>query len=100
MNDENLIPLNARPKNEQREIQKKGVKASVAARKERKRLKDALLLMLENKDIQSDICTALIEKARNGDTKAFEIIRDTIGEKPVVQQEVYQADIPIIIDDI
>lgn len=100
MNDENLIPLNARPKNEQREIQKKGVKASVAARKEHKKLKDALLLMLENKDIQSDICAALIEKARNGDTKAFEIIRDTIGEKPAIQQEIYKAETPIIIDDI
>lgn len=83
MNNNNLKPLNTLTKSEQREIQKKGAEASVAARKERKKLKEALLLMLANKDIQNDICTAIIEKARGGDLRAFEIIRDTIGEKPV-----------------
>lgn len=29
------------------------------------------------------MCLALIERATQGDLKAFEIIRDTIGEKPV-----------------
>jgi hypothetical protein len=29
------------------------------------------------------VTLALIEKAMSGDTKAFEVIRDTIGEKPV-----------------
>jgi hypothetical protein len=28
------------------------------------------------------ITVALIEKALQGDTKAFEVIRDTIGQKP------------------
>ena len=30
---------------------------------------------------------AIFERALNGDTKAFEIIRDTIGEKPKEQIE-------------
>lgn len=36
------------------------------------------------------IVSAIISKAENGDTKAFEVIRDTLGEKPTdkVQQEV------------
>ena len=33
---------------------------------------------------------AIIEKAMNGDTKAFEIVRDTIGEKPKDSLEVEQ----------
>nr|DAS93912.1 MAG TPA: hypothetical protein [Caudoviricetes sp.] len=30
---------------------------------------------------------AIFERALNGDTKAFEVIRDTIGEKPKEQIE-------------
>ena len=32
------------------------------------------------------IVAALIKKAAKGDTKAFELIRDTVGEKPVDKQ--------------
>ena len=31
---------------------------------------------------------ALIKEANNGNTKAFEILRDTVGEKPIDRQEV------------
>ncbi len=34
---------------------------------------------------QAAIIAALLKKALAGDTKAFEIIRDTIGEKPAAQ---------------
>ena len=37
--------------------------------------------MLSQGDTQSKISLALIQKAINGDTKAFEVIRDSIGEK-------------------
>ena len=82
MNDTNLIPLNKRPMSEQREIQQKGVEASREKRAIRKRLKEELLLMLEDNELQNKICLALINKALNGDIKAFEVIRDTIGENP------------------
>lgn len=82
-NNENLVSLADRTKEEQREIAKKGGLASVEARRKRKTLKEELLMMLENGDTQESITTALIERAQNGDTKAFEVIRDTIGEKPV-----------------
>ena len=89
MNEENLIPFNKRTEEEQREIAKKGGKASAKARQERKALKDELLLLLSKGDTQQKVSLALIQQALEGNTKAFEIIRDTIGEKPVdkIEQE-------------
>ena len=43
--------------------------------------------MLKTGDTQESITIALIEKAMQGDTKAFEVIRDTIGEKPTDKVE-------------
>ena len=82
MNEENLIPFNKRTEEEQREIAKKGGKASAKARQERKALKDELLLLLSKGDTQQKVSLALIQQALDGNTKAFEVIRDTIGEKP------------------
>lgn len=79
MNDDNLKTLTP---NEAREIGRKGGVASGQARRERKALKEQLLLLLENGDIQENICVALLDRAQKGDIKAFEVIRDTIGEKP------------------
>lgn len=82
MNTENLIPFNELTEKEQREIAKKGGKASVKARQERKALKDELLLLLSKGNTQEKVSLALIKQALDGNTKAFEVIRDTIGEKP------------------
>ena len=60
-----------------------GGKKSVQKRRERKALKEQLLLLLENGNAQEQLCTSLLEKALSGDVRAFEVIRDTIGEKPV-----------------
>ena len=81
-NEQNLIPLNKRSKKAQREIQEKGRKANKAKCEARKTLKEELLLLLSEGNTQNKLSLALIEKAMNGDTKAFEVIRDTIGEKP------------------
>lgn len=45
-----------------------------------------------NKTYQEQIVLALVKRAQKGDTKAFEVIRDTIGEKPVEKQEVKNVD--------
>ena len=79
---ENLIPLNKRSKEVQREIQEKGRKANKEKWEARKTFKEELLLLLSQGDTQNKISLALIQKAMNGDTKAFEVIRDSIGEKP------------------
>ena len=84
---ENLIPLNKRTKDEQREIQSNGGKKSGEVRLARKTFKEEFTTLLEavnNKGESNNkaITMALMQRALRGDTKAFEIIRDTIGEKP------------------
>ena len=79
---ENLIPLNKRTKKKQREIAKSGGIASGESRRRKKQLKDDLIRLLETGDNQNNMCLELITKALNGDIRAFEVIRDTIGEKP------------------
>ena len=83
-NEQNLKPQNTRTKEEQREIARKGGIASGKSRRKRKALKEELLLLLEEGDYQKKLCTALIKgaikSAAMGDTKAFNAIRDTIGE--------------------
>lgn len=93
-NSKNLKPMNKRTKSEQREIaQKAGIKSG-EKRRERKKFKELLeiALQLPNEETgeQNDfaIVAALVKKAANGDTKAFEVIRDTIGEKPTDKQEI------------
>ena len=39
-------------------------------------------MMLETGNTQDNITLALLDKALKGDTKAYEVIRDTVGEKP------------------
>jgi len=90
LNTDNSIPFNELTEDKQREIAKKGGKASAKARQERKALKDELLLLLSKGDTQQKVSLALIQQALEGNTKAFEVIRDTIGEKPVDKLEVEQ----------
>lgn len=82
-NEQNLIPNSERSPSELREMARNGGLASGEARRKRKTLKEELLLMLSEGETQQSVTLALIEKAMSGDTKAFEVIRDTIGEKPV-----------------
>ena len=93
-NEQNLRPQNTRTKSEQREIARKGGKASAAKRAERKTFREGLLLLLNeplkdkagqttDKTTQDAIIAGLVKRAISGDTRAFEMIRDTIGEKPV-----------------
>jgi hypothetical protein len=79
---ENLIPTNKRTKEEARELGRKGGIASGVARRERKTLKDELIMLLEDDDNNLKISVALLKRALDGDISAFTTIRDTIGEKP------------------
>ena len=96
MNDENLIPMNKRTKSEQRAIATAGGKASGESRRKRKTLKEELLLMLSDGETQQSVTLALIEKAMSGDTKAFEVIRDTIGERPIDKVMIADVDPSVI----
>ncbi len=76
------------PTSEQaREYGRRGGLASSKKQKERKQLKEELLLLLSEGDTQKKISLALIQKAMQGDTKAFEVIRDSIGEKQIEKVE-------------
>lgn len=84
-NEKNLRPFRKGElsKEEATKRGSKGGKKSVQKRRERKALKEQLLLLLETGNAQEELCTSLFEKALSGDVRAFEVIRDTIGEKPV-----------------
>ena len=79
---------------EAREYGRKGGKASAAKRAERKTFREGLLLLLNeplkdkggnptDKTTQDAIIAGLVKRAISGDTRAFEMIRDTVGEKPI-----------------
>lgn len=86
-NSENLKTPSS---SEARKNGKKGGIISGRKRKERKALKEELLLLLSQGDTQQKISLGLLNKAMQGDVKAFEVIRDTIGEKPTDKQEIVE----------
>ena len=78
--------------NEAREKGRKGGIKSGEVRRARKTLREELLALLgeQRQDKQGDMVqvqtamsTALIKSALGGSVRAYEVIRDTIGEKPV-----------------
>lgn len=90
---------NLRPSEHQFTLEehKKGARASAESKRRRKALKEELLLLLSDGDVQERISLALINEAMEGNkagsvTRAFEVIRDTIGEKPVDRVEQINVD--------
>lgn len=81
-NEKNLKPISSRTPRERSEMGRKGAEVANRKKAARKTLKEELLLLLSQGDTQNRMSLALIEKAMTGDTKAFEVIRDSIGEKP------------------
>ena len=77
---------------------KGGINSGISRRK-KKTFKElfeiALSLQNEETGEQNDIgiTAAMIKKALSGDVKAFESIRDTIGQKPIDKQEISQVGI-------
>lgn len=88
------------PGEEAREKGRRGGTKSGERRRARKALREELIDLLQVRSRGPDgkrhtqqecIAAALIKEARNGNVRAFEIIRDTIGEKPLEQYEVAAA---------
>lgn len=77
---ENLITLDKRSPEEAYAIRSAGGKACACAQKRRRELKETLLELLASSDTQEVICQKLLSGEFNA--KTFEVIRDTIGEKP------------------
>ena len=101
-----------------REMGRKGAIKSAEVRREKKKMKEALksLLKLPVKDTdlkgeleelgfedeemnnQLALLVAAYKRGVQGDIKAIEFIRDTIGEKP--KEEIELKEVPKILDDI
>lgn len=105
-NEKNLVSLADRTTEEKREIAQKGGKASGEARRNKKLLRDCIDYLLEREDktvLHEDgtpmsgaeqlaynlFVKALAETDTAKAAKAFEVLRDTAGQKPVdkVQME-------------
>lgn len=86
-NEKNLKSNSKRTPSELREMTRKGGIASGKARRAKKTFKELLKIALEmksptGKTNAEEIVASMIRKAQDGDVKAFEAVRDTIGEKP------------------
>lgn len=100
-NPQNLIP-NLPPEKQPTAKQRKknaskAGKASAEAKKQRKTLKEELLLLLSEGDVQERMSLALINEAINGNSagsvvRAFEAIQAAIGEKPRDELEIGNLD--------
>lgn len=89
---DNLIPTNQRSKDEARALGEKGGIASGEARRRKRDIRIALEMLLEKDFIDEKgnegsgaelMALKMFEKAIGGDTKAFELVRDTAGQKPI-----------------
>jgi chorismate synthase len=104
-NEQNLVPFTSEQSRE--EAVKNGQKGGIASgqsRRARKTLRAELEILLSAQTIdketgkktestvQEAVTVALVKQALKGNTKAFEIIRDTIGEKPVERVTLAEID--------
>lgn len=85
-----------RSKEEAKARGKKGGIASGEARRRKKTMRELLEIAMErpqgDKTTAEAITVALLEKALSGDVKAYEVVRDTLGENPKVKQEISGPD--------
>lgn len=96
-NEQNLKPFTAEQSREEAvKNGKKGGIASGKAKRKRKSLREQLEMLLETGNTQESIAVALLEKAMSGDVRAFEVLRDTIGEKPVDKVVTAEVDPAVI----
>lgn len=114
--NKNLIPMNERTKEEQREIARKGGRESGKVRRRKRTMKDAAQLilqlpagaeqaaLLQKYGIAESDCTNLmllivktVQMAADGNLKAVEFIRDTLGENP--QYKIYEKRLEYLIAD-
>jgi hypothetical protein len=102
MNEQNLRPSEHKFTQEEA---KKGAKKSAEVRRAKRDLRQALETLLEsdikgkNGEVKSGaeaIAIAQFQKALKGDTRAFEVIRDTSGQSVVQKVMVAEVDNDVI----
>lgn len=110
-NEQNLVPLESRSKEEARKIRSQGGKASVKVRRAKKSMRELCKIVLsmplgegstvdvediknlravagENISVEAAMILKQVQKALKGDTRAFESVRDTAGERPAQSVDV------------
>lgn len=115
MAQKDLIPMSQRSKDEVKEIARKGGLNSGKARRNKALLKDCLQILMEKKYVDEEtgkkltgaelLSVDLFKKAlEEVDTakkaKAFEVIRDSSGQKPVDKVEQTNTNITIDFGDL
>lgn len=114
-NPQNLIPVTERTKEEAKKISSNGGKKSGKARRNKALLKDCINILMEQKTLDpktgkkvtgaEELAVNLWIKALSeGDTakaaRAFEVLRDTAGQKPADKIEQTNTNITIDFGDI
>ena len=112
----NLIPMSERTKDEQKVIATMGGKASGEARRQKKLMKEQMQILLslpckkqknnnqmkalgiegEELDNQMAVIVAMWEKALKGNVKAAEFLRDTLGENAPEKIEI-EGNVPVVL---
>lgn len=102
---DNLISLADRTPEERAAICSAGGKAAAENRAKRKafreELAEALSVIADEKTgttAQSVGIAAIMQRFKRGDLKAFELIRDTVGEKPVDKIMIADVDADVLAD--
>jgi len=104
-NVDNLIPTNMRSKEEVRKNSAKGGVISGEVRRQKRDIKLAMDALLEKmysgkngEQLSGAQAIALkqMEKALKGDSKAFELVRDTAGQKPIEKVMVAEVNQDVI----
>lgn len=104
-NEQNLNPFGTLTESEQRKISSKGGKASGEARRNKKLLRECLEILLEKEMTDKSgktmtgaeaLTTKLFAEAMKGNVKAFEVLRDTAGQKPVEKVVISEIDTDVI----
>lgn len=89
MGKENLIHFSERTPEELREISIKGGIASGVARREKRKLKEELEILMDEDDNKRKVSVALLKKALSGEVKAIQEIATLLGERTEkVQNEI------------
>ena len=96
--EQNLTPFTSeQSRDEAVKNGRKGGIASGEARRNKRDIRMALEALLEKeyKDKSGNVMTGVeaialkqMEKAMKGDTRAFEVVRDTVGQKPIERVQV------------
>ena len=106
--EDNLKPNSERTPKERQELARKAGIKSGEARRAKKTMKDMLDYLLD-KEIKNNqgktattleaISVSIIKQAMSGNVRAFEIIRDTIGQNPTHKMDFQNLGFNVVVAD-